>query len=319
MARSRALPPSMTNSTHGWNPGHGQPGQRPAGCRRPCSRWCPRPRRGDLGAVVGDAQRADQQVLAHPEAVQEHHQPTPILQPPCQQRGQPLGGRRHKPARDRRLASPTGLASRCSPTGSQPGGVAPRRQPRQHPGHDPLGQKVGGGERGVGLQRDLVSILAGAAHPGPAHPKPPPTQGDRALLAAVAHRHPGRIMLALGAGQLGDLHVHQLAHDLQADRGRGGQQALGHVRGEGGQVLVHPAGQPSRQPSGPGRHQPQRAGIISGAVGRHVGVGVLHAGSSSRAWRSSERPTSDAPGRTHLKSHGPRDNLAGSRSRDSPD
>jgi hypothetical protein len=28
---------------------------------------------GDLGAVDGHAQRADQQVLAHPEAVQEHH------------------------------------------------------------------------------------------------------------------------------------------------------------------------------------------------------------------------------------------------------
>src|SRR6266545_2193968 len=63
----------------------------------------------------------------------------------------------------------------------------------------------------------------------------------RALLAAVPHRHPSRVVLALGAGQLGDLHVHQLGHDLQADRGRGGQQPLGHVRGEHGQVLVHPA------------------------------------------------------------------------------
>jgi hypothetical protein len=35
---------------------------------------------GDLGAISGHAQRADQQVLAHPEAVQEHHHEALLVQ-----------------------------------------------------------------------------------------------------------------------------------------------------------------------------------------------------------------------------------------------
>jgi len=57
---------------------------------------------GDLGAVGGHPERADQQMLAHPEAVQEHHQPPLLAQRSVQQLLQPLGGRGHEPARDRR-------------------------------------------------------------------------------------------------------------------------------------------------------------------------------------------------------------------------
>jgi hypothetical protein len=53
---------------------------------------------GNLGAIVGNAQRADQQVLAHTEAVQEHHHEAPVVKPPYQQVTQPLGGRSHEPA-----------------------------------------------------------------------------------------------------------------------------------------------------------------------------------------------------------------------------
>jgi hypothetical protein len=191
----------------------------------------------------------------------------------------------------------------------QPRGVVARRQPRQHPGHDPLGQQVGRGERPVAAKLQLVLVGAGSAHPRPANPKPPPAQGDRARLAAMPHRGAGRIVLALGAGQLDDLAVHQLAHDLQADRGRGGQQPLGHVRGEHRQVLVHPTGQPLRQPSGTGRHQPKRAWVRRGLGGRSGSVGVLHAGSSFGL--GGPRSVSRQPlrGGPHLKSHGPRDNL----------
>jgi hypothetical protein len=38
-------------------------------------------------------------------------------------------------------------------------------------------------------------------------------------------------VLALRPGKVGDLGVHQLGHDLQADRDRGSQQALAHVLG----------------------------------------------------------------------------------------
>jgi hypothetical protein len=55
-------------------------------------------------------------------------------------------------------------------------------------------------------------------------------------------------VLALGAGEVGDLGSHQLGHDLQADRGRGGQQPLVHVLDEPGQVPVQAASQPLGQP-----------------------------------------------------------------------
>jgi hypothetical protein len=112
-------------------------------------------------------------------------------------------------------------------------------------------------------------------------------------------------VLALGAGQLDDLQLHQLDHDLQAERGRAGQQPLGHVRGEGGQVLIRPAGQPFRQAHRRGRRQAQRARVSGRLVDRGGSVGVLHAGSSSldlavlgasHVRRSGEDPTSNPTG-----------------------
>ena len=58
-----------------------------------------------------------------------------------------------------------------------------------------------------------------------------------------------RGVLALGAGEVGDLGGHQLGHDLQPDRDRGGQQPLAQVLGEPGQVPVQAAGQRSASPS----------------------------------------------------------------------
>ena len=51
-------------------------------------------------------------------------------------------------------------------------------------------------------------------------------------------------MGAPGTSQPGDFGVHQFAHDLQADRGRGGQQPLGHVGHKRGQVAVQTPGKP---------------------------------------------------------------------------
>jgi hypothetical protein len=49
----------------------------------------------------------------------------------------------------------------------------------------------------------------------------------------MAERHPVRhVVLALGAGHLGDLGGHELAHDLQADGHRRRQEALSHSTGE---------------------------------------------------------------------------------------
>jgi hypothetical protein len=237
-------------------------------------------------------------VLAEPEPIQEHHQPAPVVQAAGQQLGQPLRGGRHEPARHRRLRRARGLLGNARADWLQPRLVAAGRQPRQHPGDDPLGQQVGTGERGVGLQRNLVLARAHRPDPRTADGKPPPAQGHHARLAAVPLGPPGRVMAALRAGQLGDLGGHELGHDLQADRGRGRQQPLGHVRGKDRQVLIDPAGQPLGQPSGragapASAGQGRRRAVIAGA-----GVGVLHRGPPWRLGRLRKRVTSRAPGRT---------------------
>jgi hypothetical protein len=89
-----------------------------------------------------------------------------------------------------------------------------------------------------------------AGGPGPAGHR-----GHGAVLAAVALGDPGRVVLALGAGEVGDLGRHQLGHDLQADRGRGGPQALAQVLGEPGQLPVQAAGQPLGQTQRGRAHQ----------------------------------------------------------------
>jgi hypothetical protein len=54
-------------------------------------------------------------------------------------------------------------------------------------------------------------------------------------------------MLALGTRLLGDFGVDELAHHVQADRHRRGQQALAHAGGERFELLAHLPGQPLRQ------------------------------------------------------------------------
>jgi hypothetical protein len=93
-----------------------------------------------------------------------------------------------------------------------------------------------------------VLVVADGADPRAADRDPPATQGHRAVLAAVALGDPGRVVLALGPSEVGDLGRHQLSHHLQADRGRGGQQPLAQVLGEPGQMPVQAAGQPLGQP-----------------------------------------------------------------------
>ena len=114
----------------------------------------------------------------------------------------------------------------------------------------------------------------------------------------AVHRGAARVVLALGTGQLGDLHVHQLAHDLQA---RGAPQsrrpaALGHVRGKGGQVLLHPAGQPLRQPL-----------VAVGTSRSGLASGVAWAADAA-VWESCMRgpPPTDlvVPGASHLRRSG---------------
>jgi hypothetical protein len=119
---------------------------------------------------------------------------------------------------------------------------------RQHPGDHPVGEQVSRGERVVGRQRQLVLIVADGADPRAADRDPAPAEGDRAVLATVPLGGPSGVVLALGPREVGDLGLHQLGHDVKADRDRGGQQPFAHVLGEPGQMPVQTIGQPLGHP-----------------------------------------------------------------------
>lgn len=78
-----------------------------------------------------------------------------------------------------------------------PGLVAAGGQPGQHPSHDVLSEQIGRGERGVGLQCDLVGVGAHRAGPG-RRMAVVVRQRDRAVVAAMAGRGACRIMATLG-------------------------------------------------------------------------------------------------------------------------
>lgn len=196
---------------------------------------------GDLGAVERDPQRADQGMLAEPEAVQVHDQPALIAQRAGVQLDQPLGGRVDEPAGYRRLRRGLrGLVDLVA-DGFERDRVAAGGDPGEHARDDALGQQVGRRQRRVRLERHLASrviVVGDGAHAGAAHRHAAAAKRDRAVLGAVPRRGAIGVVFALGASDRGDLGVHQLGHDLQPDGGRGGQQPFAHVLGEGGQVPV---------------------------------------------------------------------------------
>ena len=148
-----------------------------------------------------------------------------------EQLGQGGFGHRHEPAGDRRLACRRGLFGDLLPDRLEPDRVAAGRQPGEHLLHRHLAQDLRRGEQLIGRDRQLPGAVGGA-HPRPGHRHPAPTQGDRAALAAVAHRGPGRVVPALRPGQRGHVGVHQRLHDLQAGTHGQRQQTLLHVLGD---------------------------------------------------------------------------------------
>jgi hypothetical protein len=276
---------------------------------------------GNLGAVGGDTERADQQVLTHREAVEEDDQPAVPTERAAQERSEPLGGRGHEAARDRRVRGARRGLLDAGADRLEPDRVATGGQPAEHSGDHAVGEQIRRGERLIGRHGQFVLVVADRAHPRSAHADPAATKGHGAVLAAVPLGGPGRVVLALGSGEVGDLDFHQLGHDLQADRDRRGQQPLAHVFGEPGQMPVQSAGQPLGQPERGRRDQPQPV-TSSDLVERTGRVGVLHPGSSSsdlavlgasHVRRSGEDPTSNPtnPGTTSKPSlAGPPDSHA---------
>ncbi|MGH8887219.1 MAG: hypothetical protein ACRDYX_19010 [Egibacteraceae bacterium] len=122
------------------------------------------------------------------------------------------------------LDVPFVCSATVSPTGSSL--VPAGGQPGQHTRDDAVGQQIGRCEGVVGLEGDLTLVLSDAAHAGPADRQAASAQGDGAVVDAMPLRGSRRVVAAFGAGQTGDLGVHQLGANLQADRGRGHEQTL---------------------------------------------------------------------------------------------
>ena len=116
----------------------------------------------------------------------------------------------------------------------EPDRAAARRQPAQHPLQREPAQQLGAREQLVGGHRQLPGAVGGP-DPGPLDGHAPATKGHRALLVAVPHGAPVRVVLALGAGQRGDRLLHQRPHHLQPGAHGQRQQPFGGRLGDLGQ------------------------------------------------------------------------------------
>ena len=141
------------------------------------------------------------------------------------QRG--LGGR-DEAAADRGLARRRRRLLDLLADRFEPGLPAAGGDPGQHLGHRHAAQHLGAGEQLVGGHRQLAGAV-GRTHPRPLNRHTPSAQGDRALLAAVPHRAPGRVVLALRPAHRGHVGVHHRGHHLQPRAHSHRQQALAHV------------------------------------------------------------------------------------------
>jgi len=94
------------------------------------------------------------------------------------------------------------------------------------------------------------------------------------------------VVAALRAGELGDLGVHQLAHHLQPDGGRGSEEPLADVLGERGQMPVDQTGQPSPSPLVGGRDSRQPGRLGTGVVSGRGRMRTCQAGVLLETWWS---------------------------------
>lgn len=100
---------------------------------------------------------------------------------------------RSRPARRTGTTPPSGRwrlrPARCAPRPAEPDRVAPGRQAGEHPVQCHPAEDLGVGEQLVGRYRELTRAV-GRAPLQPLDRHPTPTQGHRAALVAVPHRHP---------------------------------------------------------------------------------------------------------------------------------
>src|SRR5450756_1626388 len=90
----------------------------------------------------------------------------------------------------------------------------------------------------IGGHRQFAGPV-GRAHPRPVDRHPAPTQGDRAGLAAVAHRRPRGVVLALRPTPRLQVGAHHRGHHLQPRAHGHREQTFLHIAGELGQRHRH--------------------------------------------------------------------------------
>ncbi len=109
------------------------------------------------------------------------------------------------------------------------GGNRHRRvQRRPLPWQWPVGEHLNAGEQLIRRHRQLAATID-RAHTRPLDRHPVPAESDRALLGAVTHRRPVRVVLALRAACRGHVGVHHRGHHLKPNAHRHRQQALADI------------------------------------------------------------------------------------------
>ena len=182
----------------------------------------PQPER-ELLALGRDPQRDDIRAALDLDPIEHHHREAQIGQLPGHQMPQRLAGALHERTRDRRFRRRP-LPRRGLLTDRL---LAAAVLPGRDTGEDPLEREaaelVAIGEMLIGLKRDL-RLAIGRADPRAPDRNPSAAERHLPVLVAVTHRGTARVVLALRAHDLRDLHVQQLAQHAEPDLDRQRQQ-----------------------------------------------------------------------------------------------
>ncbi len=181
-----------------------------------------------LGAIDADAQRDNADMLSEADAVEHQRHQVQVPERAGQQLTQSSLGGLDKPPRHSRLAGRgSGLVDLLADW-FQADLPAAGGDPGQHLRHGHPPEHLSAGKQLIRRHRQLTRTVA-RAHSRPLDGHPAPAQGDRATLAAVAHRGPVGIVLALGPAHRSHIGVHHRHHHLQSGAHGHRQQALANI------------------------------------------------------------------------------------------
>jgi hypothetical protein len=208
---------------------------------RVLGRAVPQPERV-LDAVGVDPQGDDAAAALQLDPVEHHDRQAQIIQRARHEIDQVRARARHELAADRRLRRRPGDLVDVGPDRLAGARVPARRHAGEHPLEHDVRQPVARREVRVRVQLDLVLSASGAGT-RPADRDAAAAERDLAAIAAVTHRGPLRIVLALRAHDLIELRLHQLMQHAQPDPDAQREQPLLRGAGELAERLLHRARQ----------------------------------------------------------------------------